>query len=318
MKAGLFYLLTFFVCSFTFSQTTEKEDALKTVHTDTIDGWKFNGMATLNISQVGLTNWAAGGFNSLAINGLINLNLDYKKGPSAWNNTLNLGYGVIRQGRLSDPKSGSFVKTDDKIDLFSKYGRKATEKWYYAGLINFTTQSTAGFSYPNDSVIISKFMAPAYLLIALGMDYKPNEVFSAFVAPLTAKTTIVNDVVLANEGAYGVEKATFDLAGNMLTVGKKVRMEYGGYVRLTYKKSFMENVTLTSKLSLFSNYANRPQNIDVNWENLLEFKVNKFISATLSTQLIYDHDIQITDAAGKVGPRTQFKEVLGIGFSYKF
>ncbi|MBK8927730.1 MAG: hypothetical protein IPM74_17965 [Crocinitomicaceae bacterium] len=80
----------------------------------------------------------------------------------------------------------------------------------------------------------------------------------------------------------------------------------------------MENITITSKLSLFSNYANNPQNIDVNWENLIEFKVNKYISATLATHLIYDDDIDITDADGNTGPRTQFKEVIGIGFSYKF
>ena len=80
----------------------------------------------------------------------------------------------------------------------------------------------------------------------------------------------------------------------------------------------MENITLTTKLSLFSNYANNPQNIDVNWETLLELKVNKFISATISTHLLYDDDISITDSKGKVGPRTQFKEVIGVGFAYKW
>ncbi len=80
----------------------------------------------------------------------------------------------------------------------------------------------------------------------------------------------------------------------------------------------MENITLTTKLSLFSNYANNPQNIDVNWETLLELKVNKFISATISTHLLYDDDVSITDSKGKVGPRTQFKEVIGVGFAYKW
>jgi len=80
----------------------------------------------------------------------------------------------------------------------------------------------------------------------------------------------------------------------------------------------MENITVSSRLSLFSNYANNPQNIDVNWETLIELKVNRFISATIATHLIYDDDIAIQDRDGNTGPRTQFKEVIGVGFSYKF
>jgi len=317
MKRGLFFILIFFV-SISNAQITDKEEDLKTISADTLDGWKFHGLTALNISQVGLTNWAAGGQSSLALNGIVSLTADLKRGKSTWNNSIDLGYGILRQGNKVLVTSGKFIKTDDKIDLFSKYGKKATERWYYAGLVNFNTQSTPGFSYPNDSVQISKFMAPAYLLGALGMDYKRGDVFTMFLAPLTMKMTFVNDDSLAYRGAFGVEAAQFDDLGNVLSQGDKFRVEYGGYVRIMFKKTFMENVTLTSKLSMFSNYINNPQNIDVNWENLLELKVNKFISATVTTHLIYDDDIQITDSDAKIGPRTQFKEVIGVGFSYKF
>lgn len=317
MKGNLFLILIFSF-SVVNGQITDKEEHLKTISADTLDGWKFHGLTALNLSQVGLTNWAAGGQSSIAVNGIVSLTADWKNGPSTWNNSLDLGYGILRQGNKVLVTTGKFIKTDDKIDLFSKYGRKASEHWYYAGLINFNTQSTPGFSYPNDSVRISKFMAPAYLLGAIGMDYKRGDVFTVFMAPLTMKMTFVNDDSLAYHGAYGVEAAQFDDLGALISTGKKFRAEYGGYVRLMFKKTFMENVTLTSKLSLFSNYANNPQNIDINWENLLELKVNKFISATITTHLIYDDDIQITDSDGKIGPRTQFKEVIGVGFSYKF
>lgn len=302
----------------TYGQITDKEDDLKAIRADSLDGWKNGGLLALNISQVGLTNWAGGGQSSVALSGIVSLYANLKSGPSTWDNSLDLGYGILRQGSGIGLQNGVFLKTDDKIDIVSKYGRMASEKWYYAGLINFNTQSTPGYTYPNDSVIISRFMAPAYLLGAIGMDYKPNETFTAFISPFTMKATFVNDDSLAYAGAYGVEAATFDDFGVLLDPGKKFRMEYGGYIRLSYKKTFMENVTITSKLSLFSNYANNPQNIDVNWENLLELKVNKFISATISTHLIYDDDISITDSKGNVGPRTQFKEVIGVGFAYKF
>ncbi|MBK9591792.1 MAG: DUF3078 domain-containing protein [Crocinitomicaceae bacterium] len=301
-----------------FAQVTDKEADLKGIQIDTLDGWKKGGFVALNISQVGLTNWAGGGQSSIALSGIVSLYGNLKRGNSAWDNSLDLGYGILRQGSGIGLKNGVFLKTDDKIDIVSKYGRRASEKWFYAGLINFNTQSTPGFNYPNDSIAISRFLAPAYLLGAIGMDYKPNDAFTAFLSPFTMKATFVNDDSLAYVGAYGVEKATFDDLGNIIDPGKKFRMEYGGYVRLSYKKSFMENITLTTKLSLFSNYANNPQNIDVNWETLLELKVNKFISATISTHLLYDDDISITDSKGKVGPRTQFKEVIGVGFAYKW
>lgn len=313
------------VVSFAQPMDKEKEKKLKTERVDSLDGWRVGGLTTLNISQASLTNWAAGGQNSVSLNGIVSLYAYWKDGPSTWDSWLDLGYGILKQGDdLLLRQNGRLVKTDDKIDFTTKYGRKASKKWYYAGLLNFSTQFTAGYNYPNDSVIISNFMAPGYLLGALGMDYKPNKAFNAFISPFTAKTTFVLDQNLADAGAFGVEKAELDGLGNVVTQGSNMRLEYGGYIRMTYKHEIMKNVNLTSRLSLFSNYANNPQNIDINWENLLELKVNKFISATISTHLIYDDDIDIAyDKSGDgtkdaLGPRTQFKEVIGIGFSYKF
>ena len=302
-----------------FSQSTNNEDDLKTVSMDTIEGWKYVGTIAINLSQVSLTNWSAGGQNTISTNGLLSIFANYKKGKNTWENYLDFGYGTIKQGR-----NANWWKTDDKIDFTSKYGQKAFSNWYYAGLLNFKTQMTAGYNYPNDSTKISTLLAPGYLIGAIGMDYKPSDNFTAFIAPLTAKVTVVGDQTLADAGAFGVEPATFDTAGNVMTAGENIRNEFGGYIRLFYKKDLMENIGLQTKLDLFSNYLNKPQNIDINWEVLVSMKVNKYISATLSTQLIYDHDIDIAiDSNGdnlpdKMGPRIQFKEVLAAGFSYKF
>ena len=97
MKCKLFLILIVCVCSVK-AQITEKEEHLKTISADSLEGWKFHGLTALNISQVGLTNWAAGGQSSIALNGLVSLTADWKKGPSTWNNSLDLGYGVQRQG----------------------------------------------------------------------------------------------------------------------------------------------------------------------------------------------------------------------------
>jgi len=122
-------------------------------------------------------------------------------------------------------------------------------------------------------------------LLALGLDYKPNAYFSAFLAPLTTKFTFVVDDDLSAVGAFGV------------TPGEKFRSEIGGYLRAIYTKSdfqneFMKNVAFTTKIDLFSNYANNPQNIDVSWETMIAMKVNKFISVNFNTHLLFDDDIK--------------------------
>lgn len=293
----------------TFAQLTAEDAAdvatqlkKETSLADTTKNWKFGGVTSVNITQAAFSNWSAGGENSLALNALVSLHANYKKNRSTWDNTLDLAYGMMAQ------ESQSTMKTDDKIDFSSKYGYRATKHWYYSALLNFKTQFTHGYDYPNDSVAISNFFAPAYLIGAIGMDYKPHESFSAFLSPITSRTIIVNDKSLSDAGAFGVDP------------GDIVRNEFGGYVRLMYNNSFFDKtMSLTSKLELFTNYLDSPQNVDVNWENIIGFKINKYISATLTTQLMYDDDVKSTDKEGNErGPKVQFKEVLGIGFLYKF
>ncbi len=278
-------------------------------------GWKRGGVFAINLAQTSLTNWAAGGQNSFSVNGIFSAFANFKKGKSAWDNSLDLGYGLLKQGENAD-----YTKTDDKFDFLSKYGREAFKNFYYSALLNFKTQMRPGYKYPDTEHKISDLFAPAYLLLALGMDYKPTPYFSAFIAPLTAKFTFVNDNVLSAAGAFGV------------TPGEKTRSEIGGYVRAIYtrndfKNEFLKNVGFTTKIDLFSNYAENPQNIDVSWETLIALKVNKFISVNFNTHLLYDDNIKVPidrnnngtiEPTETPGSRIQFKEILGVGFSYKF
>lgn len=318
------FFMTIIVSATTIAQVTEGEKTLRTVCDDTVNGWKRGGVFSLNLAQTSLTNWAAGGENSFAVNGMVSMFANYKGTKDAWNNSVDIGYGILKQG-----KDKGLMKTDDKIDFLSKYGRQFYKKIYYAALLNFKTQMTVGYNYPNDSVPISKLLAPAYLLGALGVDFKPNSYFSLFAAPVTVKTTIVNDQKLADAGAFGVDKATYDEAGIRLTKGKFTRSELGGYVRIIYSRNkfnseFLKNVAFTTKADFFSNYLKNPQNIDVSWETLIAFRVNKYISVNINTVLLYDDDVKIAldnngdDIVDEYGPRAQFKEILGVGFAYKF
>lgn len=280
--------------------------------------WKTGGIIGLNFTQVSLSNWAAGGQNSISGIALFNYYANYAKGKNIWDNSIDLGYGLTQNGD-ADP-----IKSEDKIDLATKYGRYAFKHWYYSALLGFKSQFTPGYNYPDDSTKISNFLAPAYITLALGMDYKPNDNFSVMIAPLTGRIIIVNDEDLADAGAYGVDPAEYNELFEKVKDGEKMRTEFGASIRALYKKDIIENVNLQTKLELFSNYLEDPQNIDVNWEVLISMKVNKYITATLATQLIYDDNTIIAvdnnsdGIIDEAGPRTQFKEVLGVGFSYKF
>ncbi len=328
MKKKIFCILLLSIAVNSFSQEVTKDDAakvqseidkLKAIAADSVKPWKVGGVISINGQQVSLTNWSAGGNNSISLGGLVNVFAKYKKGKITWDNNLELGYGVIKQG---DNKQ--WWKNDDKIQFSSKFGRQLKKSWYATALGDFRTQFADGFNYPNDSVYISRFMAPGYALAAIGFDYKPNDHFSAFIAPVTGKFTFVNDDSLARYGAFGVQKEIRDPSqGGKITQNYKThREEFGAYLKVQYQTKVMENITFQTVLELFSNYLNNPQNVDVNWTTLTTFKVNKFISATLATQLIYDDDIKVLrnagDQKGTIGPDVQFKQVLGVGFTYKF
>ncbi len=267
--------------------------------TDADTLWKVTGVASLNVSQLSITNWAAGGENSLSGNALFKLSPDYDNDTLSWDNDLTLGFGLLKQG--DDPSR----KSDDQINISSKVGYKASKHWSYSGLISFKTQFAEGYDNPGeaDRLKISNFMAPAYLNLSLGMDYKPVEGLSLLIAPVSGKITFVLDESISGE-SYG------------LGADQNIRGEFGVYVKFAYKKEILKNVLLDTKIDLFSNYLDNPQYVDINWDLLLTFKVNDFISATLMTQLIYDYDI-------KFGPdldetRVQFKEMFGLGLTYSF
>ena len=270
--------------------------------------WDKGALLNINFSQVSLTNWAGGGQSSVSFGAITNLKANYAKGKNVWDNRLDMAYGILRQGDSEQP----FVKTDDNIILTSLYSRQLKKNIFISGLVDFRTQFDQGFTQVDgrDS-IISKFMAPGFLLANIGVTYKYKKILSATLSPLSSKTTFVLDETLSDKAAYGVE------------AGEKIRFEGGVNFAAAFNKDILENVNFASNLNLFSAYEELAE-IDVNWENALIFKVNKYINASFSTQLIYDEDIKskqiITNeatGASRFAPGIQFKSALAIGFTLK-
>lgn len=275
-------------------------------HPDT-SYWTHSGKFALNFSQVGLTNWSGGGDPSLSFNGIINYKFKFERDPHLWENLLDAGYGAQRIGRKEEP----FKKSDDKIVFISRYGYKIRGQWYASVLSDFRTQFYRGYSYDNDtSILVSNLMAPAYWKIGLGVTFNhkfsEEESFSFTFSPLNGRTTFVLDDELSEQGAFGVDP------------GKKTRFHAGMDLTMAINKELVKNVTLTSTLGLFSRYEDLAV-VDVNWDLLLWFKINQFLAASISTQLVYNQDIEFTNEDGSTyGSAVQFKEVLGIGLTYSF
>ena len=270
---------------------------------DSLKNWKTGGDVAVTFSQVSLNNWAAGGQNSVSGNLLLNVFANYARNQSAWDNSMTVGYGLSQQG------SDNLIKTDDRLLLSSKYGYKASKRWFYSGLLDFKTQMTTGYQDPpENTTVLSEWFSPAYLIFSLGMDYKPNDRFSMYLSPVTGKGTFVLDDSLSLAGAYGVEP------------GDNSRIEYGAYVKGVYKQSnIIKNVDFYTRLDLFSNLVDEPAHIDVDWETRLNMRINEWLTAVVSLNLLYDDDVKYVDDDGlEHGARVQTRQLLGFGISYKF
>ncbi|GAB3233381.1 DUF3078 domain-containing protein [Hymenobacter seoulensis] len=286
---------------------------------DTARGWRRGGAGTLNFSQVSLSNWSPGGQSSLSLLALGNLYLHYRGPEHTFDLSGNLVYGLLKPGK------SRMRKNDDRLEVNGRYGRQFSEKFSYAAQVNLKTQLTPTKALDKPDSLLSRFFAPAFILASVGIEYKPNADFSLLLSPLTGKFTVVADQQLADAGAFGVRPAGLGPDGVPLPgTGERLREEVGAYLNARYRRQLGTNVTYATRLELFSNYFHNPQNVDVNWENLIDFKVNKFISASVTTNLVYDDDILVPidrdedGTAEERGRRIQFKETLGIGLTYKF
>lgn len=281
----------------TESGRTIKKDAADTAK----KVWKTGGLFSFNLSQAALSNWAAGGDEfSLAITSYLNLYAFYKHGKHSWDNTFDANFGYVNTTSLGARKN------DDRIDLLSKYGYELNPKLNLSGLVNFRSQMLKGYTYSGEErTFTSKFLAPAYVLVSAGLDYKPIPNLSIFVSPLTSRWVLVNDDTLSAKGLYGVD------------TGRRSTNELGAYATINYNANITKTVTYKGRLDLFSNYKSNPQNVDIFMTNMFAVKLSRVISATWSLDIIYDDDVKLFGKDGN-SAGTQIKSVVGAGLMVKF
>jgi len=281
-------------------------------------GWRTKKEIGLTLNQVSFTNWNSGGTNSISGIVIGKAIAKYKQEKWFWNSNLNVRYGLNKQ------EAEDIRKTEDVFEVISNAGLELDPKsnWFYSAKFSFNTQLANGYNYPNRDEPISRFLAPGYMFFGLGMEYGRHiERLSFYASPFTLKTTFVLDKDLADKGSFGVDPAIYDLDGNILRDGKRVRQELGILLTNQYEEEVFENIKITSLLRLYTDYINSFGNIDVEWELNLDMKVNRYVKATLGSHIRYDDDIKVEVETNEMtneeivieGPKLQWKQILGVG-----
>lgn len=262
--------------------------------------WKISGENTFLLNQSSFTNWASGGINSFAGNIVLNYDFNYKKNKWSWDNKALGSYGQTFQ------KETDWRKNDDRLELNSLLGYEAAEHWMYTFFLNFKTQFAPGYDYISNTEKrkISDFAAPAYLNFGPGFAYKRDDNFKVNISPAAARFVFVAIDSLAPN--YSIDP------------GKNSRFEFGASLDAYYKTEIMENISFENTLRLYSDYLEKPQNVDVDYTANVFMKVNEYITVNAGVQLIYDDNILIQKSDGRKGPALQVKQILGAGFTYKF
>ncbi|SFS39443.1 DUF3078 domain-containing protein [Lutibacter maritimus] len=316
-----FKLLTLIVLLTTISiNATILNDSLA-LKKDSISHWTKANKVRLIFTQNSFVNWSAGGNNSIAGIVKINISKNYKNNHTTWFNELKTNYGLNKEEKRE------LRKTEDLLEVNSTFGyrQNTNSNWYYSAKFNFKTQYTNGYKYPNTDKPISKFFAPAYLFLGVGTEYAVKESnFKLYLSPVTNKTTFVFNQRLADEGAFGVKKASYDTDGNLISEGEKTKIEFGMLATGEWKSEVMKNIQMANKLILYSDYLNNYGNIDIDWEINFDLTINKYVTANVGSHFLFDDDVKHKEDVNNdgtldiLGPKIQIKQVLGVGFIYNF
>ncbi len=366
MRKHLMLFIAMFMAVFTLQAqdvdkatvTTKAEEARKAAEAlksvDTGDkAWKFSGTVGLNAAATGLVNWAAGGKNNVNGVAYTRLRLLWHKDNFAWDTNLDTEYGLSWIDQEEDP----LQKSSDKLNFSTKFGWEFHKSWYLTALAGFQSQYAPGRNYANGyDEIISKWLAPSYTDISVGIDWKPNDIFSLYLSPIAGRitTAYVSDAVNEKYSAeYAAEMGvaeyslrenlhkkfgTYYYDDNNQLQYRNFKAEFGlsfkGAINYKYK-----DLTIGTTLGLFTPYAwdktevdedyfqyrdhnRRFGNFDVDWDVAISYQFLKVLNVTLSTSMKYYNGVLIDkiaeDGTISQAERVQFKSILGLGIGYSF
>lgn len=321
-KIDTTYIIDTIISRYTYivTDTIYPESKKETFH------HKLEGNIGLTLNQLAITHWAAGGESSGS--GKLTSHVTYSYKRKLFSYVVD---GIFAYGLANYAKDKRTEKSEDRCELSMTASHNNNSNLTFTSIASLKTQFSKGYAYPNDSVAISGFFAPAYLTLSAGYNYNFNNIVSVYVSPIAGRMTFVMNQELADAGSYGVEAGYWNIINGDSTwvKGKNILSELGVNVLIKYKHTINEDLSIFSTLNLYNNYMDPNKsnrwNIDVDWETGIKFTINKRISTILNIHLIYDDNIkfnipEIVNGVEiiKQKPILQFKESLGITFLYKF
>ena len=242
-------------------------------------------------------NWYQGGNSNLAILTILNgqMNYDNRKGIQ-WDNSVEwrTGFNSVDGDTLH-----RLSTNDDVLRYITKFGIKAHGNWYYTFSGDASTQLFDNFKALNSPVLKAKFLTPVRMNIGIGMDYKYKKLFSLMLAPVSLKYIYANDTVNVNPNLFGIIKGK----NNLCQVGSSMRAQ------LNYSPS--STWQIDSRFTFYTDY----KKVEMDWEIVNNFAVNRFFSTRLSLNPRYDNTVIMKEGEKA---KVQFKQLLSIGFSYRF
>ncbi len=279
---------------------------------DEIPGtWRYGLSSAFSLNQNYLSNWARGGESSLASLLDLRARAEYRNIDSEikWANRIRFRYGNIISEEFG------FRTNTDILELNSQMNKNISESIDFSSVFYGKTQITRGYDYPNDSIPISSFLSPGTFTIGAGFEYEPFANTTLNFSALSYRNTFVLDTTLINQRAHGIER------------GKRARHEMGGQLVINNEMTLLDDLKIENSVRLFTNYLDRPQNVDVDWEINLQKRISWYFTVSLNLHLIYDENIlfpvlddqgdpvTLPDGSPKEEPRLQLKQFLGITMS---
>ena len=275
--------------------------------------WKYGFSSTFTLNQTYFSNWARGGESSFAGNLDLRGKADFndKEKKLRWNSEGRLRYGAIRTAEHG-------VRTNtDNLEINSQFNTDLREKLDFSSVFYFKTQVAKGYNYPNDSVVVSRFLNPGAFTLGVGVEYKPFEKTSLNFSPISYRNTFVLDTAAIDQTAHGID------------ADKRSRQELGGQLVIRNSVTILDGLNITNAVRIFSGYLDKPQNMDIDWEINFEKQISWFFKVSLNLHTIYDDDILfpvldankepvlLPDGTPRRAPKTQFKQFLGLTLAFR-
>lgn len=269
---------------------------------DSTSKWRKKMIFNLNLNQAAFSsNWKGGGINSIGLNTNFDYKANYKDDKQTWDNEIGFTYGFVKNS------GQGFRKTLDRFFVDTKYGRTLSKNWDVFTSFNFASQFYKGYQYPadggdEDAQLISDFLAPAFVTVAVGLEYHPVDYFKVRISPLAPRLTLLRD----NNGRFDAVSTT---APYGVEVGEDTRFEWLAFqLTADFDKNIAENLNLKFKYLMFANYETlEGKTIDHRLDLMLTAKVNRFIGVTLGGILLYDYDQD---------DEVQLSQAFTLGFTY--